>query len=231
MIGLLTLSLGTLLSGARCENEVLRELDRFRGRADAIVPIAPHTTGARAALLPTDSLGVWIRVTVDASGEPLVEWVTEALVERRRFGETCRPVDGGREGLPIDANAWSDTSLAETLATGGAGVILLWSPHMPLSVDAFGLLEALTGEMGISLVAILHPGADPSYARSVALERGMRPSALRPLGGIELAFRGMTTHAPSILVFARGRFAGPVLPGYRDRAGFKVAIERALREH
>jgi hypothetical protein len=99
---------------------------------------------------------------------------------------------------------------------------------MPLSVDAYGVLEALSREMGLELVAVLHPDADPSYARSIAAERGIPPSALRVLGGIDLAFRGMTRHAPSFQVFARGRLAGPVLPGYKDREALRLAIERAL---
>jgi hypothetical protein len=165
---------------------------------------------------------------VDPGGEPFLERFTDALVERRRFGETCEAIDDGAKERPAELNAWNDAALREKLSAGGAGVILLWSPHMPLSVDAYGVLEALTREMDLDFVAVLHPDADPSYARSVAVERGIPASALRPLGGIELAFRGITTHAPSLQVFAAGRLAGPIVRGYRDGPALRAAIERAL---
>jgi hypothetical protein len=222
------LTLTALLAGARCEKELRRELETWDARVDTIYPLAGDTAGARAALLPTGAIGVWVRLSLDPRGEATVERVTAALVEGRRFGKACQTVDLGREERRSVKGSWTDAALAERLNQGDTGVILLWSPHMPLSVDAHEVLQALTREMGIALVAILDPESDSSYALEVARERGMPAETLRPLGGIELAFRGLTTHAPSIQVFSGGRLAGPVVPGYRDRAGFRLAIERLL---
>ncbi len=222
------LTIAALLTGARCEVAILRALETSGARVDAIVPSAPDPTGARVGLLPTGALGFWVRLTVDPEGEVLVERVSARAVESLRFGPRCEPVNGERRERPIREDGWTDAALAETIERGDVGAILLWSPHMPLSVDAYGVLETLTLEMGIALVPILDPSADPAYAGAVAHERGIPSSALRPLSGIELAFRGMTTHAPSLQVFARGRLVGPVVPGYRDREGFRLAIERAL---
>jgi hypothetical protein len=222
------LTLAALLAGARCEKEIRRELEDWGARLDSIYPLAGDTAGARAALLPTPSIGVWVRLTVDPGGEVLVERVTAGLVEGRRFGPGCEAVTVGREERSIVEDAWTDAALAERLLRRDTGVILLWSPHMPLSVDAYEILHALTREMGIDFVAILDPASDPSYAREVARERGMPLSALRPLGGVELAFRGLTTHAPSIQLFSEGRLVGSMVPGYRDREGFRLTIERVL---
>lgn len=195
---------------------------------DTLFPGAPDPTGARIALLGTDALGVWVRLTVDAEGRVALERMTARLEEERTFGPGCETIDAGRREHADAADGFTDDALAERLSRGDTGVILLWSPHMPLSVDAYAVLDALTREMGIALVAILDPAADAAYARSVALERAMPASSLLPLSGIELAFRGMATHAPSIQAFAGGRLEGPVVPGYRDPAGFRLAIERAL---
>ena len=224
------LTLAALLSGARCEKELRRELEVWGARMDAVFPGAGDPIGVRTALLPTRELGVWVRLTVDPRGEALVERVTAALVEGRRFRPGCEAFPAGREERSISEDSWTDAALAERLRLGDTGVILLWSPHMPLSVDAYEVLQNLTEEMGIGLVAMLDPASDTAYARTVALERRMPSGALRPLGGIELVFRGITTHAPSIQVFAEGRFAGPVVPGYRDREGFRLSIERVLGE-
>ena len=228
MTPLHALTLAALLSGARCETEVRSAMDAWGARLDSLFPGAPDPTGARVALLGTETLGVWVRLTVDAEGRVALERLTARLEERRTFGPRCETIDAGRRERAPDPDGFTDDALAERLSRGDTGVILLWSPHMPLSVDAYAVLDALTREMGIALVAILHPAADSAYARSVALERAMPASSLLPLSGIELAFRGITTHAPSIQAFAGGRLQGPVVPSHRDPAGFRLAIERAL---
>jgi hypothetical protein len=94
----------------------------------------------------------------------LLERVTASLVEGRRFGSECDALSVGRAEQPAAEDAWTDAALAERLRRRDTGVILLWSPHMPLSVDAYDVLLALTRETGIDLVAILDPASDPSYA-------------------------------------------------------------------
>ena len=79
-----------------------------------------------------------------------------------------------------------------------------------------------------SLETFPNPSADRDYAARVIAERGLPSDAARPLGGIELAFRGMTTHTPSLQVFAGGRLVGPVLFGYRSAAALRIALEDTL---
>ena len=57
----------------------------------------------------------------------------------------------------------------------------------------------------------------------------MPSSAAQPIGGIELAYRGMTTHAPSVQVFADGKLKGRVLYGYRSHDAARLAITEVLR--
>ena len=137
---------------------------------------------------------------------------------------------GSQREPPNRGDVFTDHALSARLARGDAGVILVWSPHMPLSVDQYEVLVPVTRDLGLALVVVLDPSADPGYARRTARERGLPDAALVPLGGIELTFRGMTTHAPSVQAFADGRLVGPVLYGYRAGATARLAIERALGE-
>jgi hypothetical protein len=221
----------SLFAGIRCEPAVAGLLDAWRARVGEALAEASGPTGTRAARIPTEELGVWVRLRVDVRDEPLLERVMDGAVEAVQFGSSCERLPAGREERPADPGAWTDAALSARLRRGDKGVILLWSPHMPLSVDSVLDLQALASEMGLAFVPLLDPAADTGYARSVGLERGLPSSALRPLGGIELAFRGMTTHAPSLQVFAGGRLVGAVLPGYRGRSGFREAIEMVLRTH
>jgi len=218
-----------MLSGARCADAARDQLREWSAALDRAIAEPPDPLGDRAARVPTGALGVWVRLTMDPAGEVMLERVTAADLESRRFGPSCEPILS-RATRPVVEGVFTDRDLAARLAQGDTGVILVWSPHMPLSVDQYGVLAAVTKELGLSLVTVLDPGADVDYARRVAAERQLPSSATQPIGGIELAFRGVTTHAPSVQVFAGGTLNGRVLYGYRSHDAARLAITEVLRE-
>ena len=217
-----------MLSGARCADAARDQLRGWSAALDRAIAEPPDPLGDRAARVPTGVMGVWVRMAVDPGGEVVLERVTAAEIETHHFGPTCEPVLS-RATRPVAEGAFTDRDLAARLAQGDTGVILVWSPHMPLSVDQYAVLAVVTKELGLSLVTVLDPGADVDYARRAAAERQLPSSATQPIGGIELAFRGMTTHAPSVQVFADGRLKGRILYGYRSHDAARLAITEVLR--
>jgi hypothetical protein len=220
--------LDQVLAGARCEAAVREQLRAWGGApGDALAdPAGP--TGLRSARVPTGTIGLWLRVAEVARGEVAIERVTATRTERLRFDDDCAPGEFV-VAAPVPApGALTDAELITRVARGGRGVFLLWSPHMPLSVDQHAVLAVVARELGLTVVPLLDPAADSGYAARVARQRGLPPEATRPLGGIELAFRGMATHAPSLQVFAAGRLVGPVLYGYRATDALRATLEQTL---
>jgi hypothetical protein len=99
---------------------------------------------------------------------------------------------------------------------------------MPLSVDQHAVLARVARDLALTVVPLLDPAADPDYAARVARERGLPAEVMRPLASVELGFRGLTTHTPSLQVFSGGRLVGPVLYGYRSEAPLRAALEAVL---
>lgn len=217
------------LDDGRCADAAWRQLQSWGVIADRALADPPAPDGTRGGRMPTSALGVWVQVAVSPAGEVWLERVSASVRESRRFGPACEPLAASESALAQPREpGFTDDALASRLARGDAGVILVWSPHMPLSVDQYDVLASVTRDMGLAFVAVLDPVADAGYARRVARERGLPEAALQPLDGIELAFRGMTTHAPSVQVFADGRLVGPVLYGYRAADTARLAIRGVL---
>jgi hypothetical protein len=217
-----------MLAGAACAEAARQQLASWGVEPDGSLTDAPLPEGTRAVRMPTGVLGVWVRLIVAPGGDMWLERVSAAGRESLRFGSACEPLTTREAARANPGDGFTDEVLASRLARRDAGVILVWSPHMPLSVDQYAELASVTRDMGLALVTVLDPGADADYARRVARERGLPDAALRRLDGIELAFRGMTTHAPSVQVFAEGRLVGPVLYGYRARETARLAIQGVL---
>ncbi|MEZ5287310.1 MAG: hypothetical protein R2712_21405 [Vicinamibacterales bacterium] len=225
-----TADVRALLAGHPCATPVLAALDDWSAASAEALAEPGGLAGTRAIRMPTGTIGVWVRVTRDAGGALSIERIMPAAVETTRFDRSCASSVSRRElRASDDAAAFTDERLAARLARGDRGVILVWSPHMPLSVDEFAELETATARLGLAFEAVLDPAAEPGYASRVAGERQLPAGALRTLASIELTFRGMTTHAPSVQVFADGRLVGPVLFGYRDRETAQLSIARVLR--
>lgn len=186
--------------------------------------------GGRAWRLPTRRLGTWVAVNVDPGSMPTLARVDEYGTTRIRFGPGCAPAHS-RERAAASAESrgvFGDPDLAALVSDGAAGVIYVWSPHMPLSVDAYHHITRAAKDLSVPLTALLDPAVDPSYARATAKSAAIPDTALRPFRSVELMFRNATVHAPSLLVYAHGRMLGLAVPGYRDAAGYRAVIEHRL---
>jgi hypothetical protein len=222
-------SVEAMVAGSRCEAAVRHQLAAWGGELDGALPDAPDPGGTRTVRVPTGALGVWLRLVVPRPREVAVERVTATRIERVSFDRACVAGDPAAvASAPAAAHGFGDSDLIVRLARGDRGVFLLWSPHMPLSVDQHAVLAGVARDLGLAVVPLLDPGADLGYAARVARERDLPAEAVRPLNGIELAFRGMTTHPPSLQLFAGGRLVGPVLRGYRSAEALRETLEVTL---
>jgi hypothetical protein len=217
-----------LLAGNRCETVLRRQLRAWDAQLDRVIAEPPGPTGARSLRMPTGILGFWTRVTEADSDELVLERISATRIERLRFDDTCAARELAVAPPPRPIDAYGDSDLIARLARGDRGVFLLWSPHMPLSVDQHAVLAEVARDLGLAVVPLLDPGADRDYAARTARERGLPAEATRPLGGVELLFRGMATHTPSLQVFADGVLVGPVLFGYRSTDALRATLEGVL---
>ena len=213
-----------LLDGARCETVLRRQLQQWDTRLDRAIADPPGPTALRSVRTPTGVLGFWTRVAEAARGELVIERVSSTRVERLSFDETCAPREIAVAPPPRPTDAYGDSDLIARVAQGDRGVFLLWSPHMPLSVDGYRTVSDVARRMGLSFTALRDPMSDAGYAAAVAKEAGLPASALRTFTSIELSFRQLNLHAPAVLVFSGGHFDGLAVPGYREAAGFEAAI-------
>jgi hypothetical protein len=212
--------------GPRCGAQVTRQLRDWRVAA---VPVAQPALrrGGTLRHWPTDALGVW--VVEDASPDhAVVMRVGPAELERMEWSAACEPVVTTTRRLRPPAPSFSDEDLAALLASADRGVIYLWSPHMPLSVDGHAHVARAAGARGLALHVLLDPNADSAFAASSAADAALPASALRVADSVELQFRELVLHAPAAALFANGRLVGPVLRGYRTAAEYAEFFDRTL---
>ena len=186
----------------------------------------PDTTGSRIRPFPTATMGVWV---VEAVGrfDASMTLVTPDGITRLSWNADCTETAEHRPRPRGPGASFSDADLA-ALVRAGRGVIYVWSPHMPLSLDAVAPLSAAARALGLTVTLLLDPAADPAFAARVAAERGLPAAALRVADSVELQFRDVLVHAPAAQAYADGQLAGSAYPGGHTADEYAAYFRRVL---
>lgn len=136
----------------------------------------------------------------------------------------------GSSTEPVGHNSvFSDDDLEDLLRSRRAGgLIYVWSPHMPYSVKGLRDMAVLGARVGMPVTPLLDPYAETTLSVRVVQEAELPREALRSLASPTLFARGATLHFPTLLVFAHGRLAEQMLPGYTSPAVYETFIEEQL---
>ena len=147
-----------------------------------------------------------------------------------QWSATCVPSRDQRSRTPAPAPAFTDRDLAALLERRTRGVLYLWSPHMPLSVDGYAELRRAAEARRLEVVALLDPQSDRRFAAAAVAEGRLPVAALDVADSVELQFRELPLHAPAIVVFSGGRLQATVLRGYRSAEEYGAFFSRVLGE-
>lgn len=215
-------------SDATCAAE--REAQRRAWSVTGPARAQPQTTEGRTVRhLPTARLGAWVVETVGADSASLT-LVTRDNATRVTWDSGCTASRETRPRAQATSPRFTDADLDARVRSGRAGVIYLWSPHMPLSVDAFAALVEAASARGLAVDVVLDPAADRAFASRVATARGLPADAGRVADSIELQFRDVLLHAPTVQAYAGGRLVGPPFPGGHTAAEYGAYLDRVLNE-
>jgi hypothetical protein len=131
--------------------------------------------------------------------------------------------------LPPQVHAnFDDVALEALLRKDGVAVICIWSPHMPLSVEAVHEVAEIGKALNVAVVPVMDPRSDRRYARTVAAEAQLPKSALRPATSLRLLRADAFQHTPTIVVFADGQQQGSAITGFRARDEYERLIQLRL---
>lgn len=203
-------------------------------------PTIPQAPGDLVFRGPSGELGKWVEATVSHDfinlvlftrtgtiGTTLSPNATGACRAQARLHQ--KPAKGHLDGASKVAHysILRDDGLAALMSDGRAGVLYLWSPHKPISVEGLRSMKEATGRTGVRLFAVVEPTSDPRAVERTARRLKLRTDQVLYLDSFELQQRGFRLHFPSLLIFDAGVFASQVRRGYE----FPDVYEDYLKTH
>ncbi len=176
---------------------------------------------------PTATLGTWV-VEVERAGAASLVRMEPDRITRIEWSASCVAAETTRHRPHVPEPRFDDDDLQRLVAGHGRGVIYLWSPHMPLSVDGFRAVRAAAEARGLAVHAVLDPAADRAFAAASLAAAGLPATALRVADSVELTFRDVVLHAPSIQAYGGGHLRGSAFPGYHSAEEYGAFLDRVL---
>jgi hypothetical protein len=218
-----------LLTQADCNEEALSQLSRWQSTGEYL-PSSNSTDNLVVLRSPTSNIGTWVVVTISGGRVDRLLRVSSNSRTEAEFDDQCRFELSTRSwNIPDRSQQWLiDEDVASIVYKNSHGVFYSWSPHMPLSVDGYKEIASAAANLDMSLTAVLSSHANVEYARDRGSRVDMPEEGYMQNQSVELTMRDFNVHAPALLIYSDGKFAGPVIPGFRRAADYEALIARFL---
>lgn len=217
---------GHAAAAAGCEAAVAAQRTRWHAVGQPLIQ-PPPAPGEALRHWATGTLGVWLVERVAPDETSLLRVAPERL-SQVRWSAACAASEDARARTPLPPPAFTDGDLDALLASRRRGALYLWSPHMPLSVDGHAQAVAAAQARGLAVEVVLDPASNREFAAAVRRRAGLPEAALRIVDSVELQFRELALHAPSLAPFDDGRLLGTPLRGYRTADEYAAFLDRVL---
>lgn len=223
------------LQGLPCSEKALTLLQEW-GAQDQWLQKFSEDPGEKRFHAPTATLGKWVQVKKTANKDLIFSQFSENSSLNVKFDSQCKTVADVQtfKKSPLTEKKIGGISLLQDSRIEGllqsqkAMVFFLWSPHMQISVEALREVKAACQKGGVSLYAVVEPGANPSSIKYIAQKLAIPLKHVFYLNSFDLTLRGFRLHFPSLIVAHKGRFTSPVRRGHEDSATYEDYIRTHL---
>lgn len=221
-----------LLEGRRCRLEAERVLDRWEPERLWKKFLSPNSEIVHRT--PTRKIGTWIEmkllkdggleaIRLSPTSSTKIIWEPKHCAPKLASALIRR--DQGRLKDTFD-----DSYFEAVAAANPAGILYVWSPHMPYSLKGWEPLQRAARKTGVPVFAVLDPHASALLLSEMPSEFNSLKASSRRLEAWELIQRGVGQHYPTTVLFSRGRVVGPVYPGVKSEGQYVAFIKEYLAQ-
>jgi hypothetical protein len=128
----------------------------------------------------------------------------------------------------ISIKDFNDQELEKLLSKKKNGVIYALSPLMHFSLDGIPIIKKVAKELDLELSFVCDPESVallPNQVKPMPIE----PSEIKVLRSLELFFRGMGNHYPSIIVYSKDQSLSGIYPGLKAANEYTTFIREFLK--
>lgn len=162
-------------------------------------------------LTPTENLGEWVVVHMDNEKYYLSKVSEKQELRLTMVKKSCAKKLELVEKKVV-SRGFTDSDLKKKIGKDKQGIIYLWSPHMPLSVQGLPVIKKLSKKKNWDLIVLL----DPKAKADKELEGHFSKTDLVRPQSFELKMRNAYLHYPMLLGYKNGKILNKVKYGFEE---------------
>lgn len=211
------------LESLTCKNEILKTfvewkaLHKWKGRLD------PYT-GEKQFFSPTTLTGKWVSFKVINSNNVLLRLLSRDKTITARFDGNCK--SQARVQIHQMGNSgFNDGDLKMILDKNKDGLIYVWSPGMPLSIEGIQEIQEVAKRLHLTLTFVHDAKADFKEVQSQISRLKIES---RKLNSLELLLRGAEQHYPGLFIYKDSVLVDEVKYGFEEDNLYQGYIQRVF---
>lgn len=214
-----------------CLSQVSTTLDQWEAPTSWRKLISSESESLEIAS-PSDVAGVWIYLRVNPRETVATRKTVECEINVQWDNQSCQSQATIflKKKSPSQAQRlFTDKDLQLLLNKGSAGVIYIWSPHMPLSISGIREISALAKRLKIDLSILMDPNASQDSAVRSVKQNHLVSSSTVKLAASELIQRNSIYHFPSYVFFKDHKILGDSRLGYDEPKRLEQVVREKLK--
>lgn len=136
----------------------------------------------------------------------------------------------GYSPIKMQGPGFSDADLKKTITSNSWGLIYVWTPYMPLSVEGIAKAKEVAKKKGAPIQILMDPDADPKEAQKWVSKKKVSPSETRKVASAELVSRGMSLHYPAMFIYKKQFLSNRYFVGFKEVPTYSNWIDLELAQ-
>lgn len=181
---------------------------------------------------PSNAIGSWIQIEKTREGKLHARKLSPSIMlEALWLQNNCLPAIAPTPlSRKIVANEFNDMHLKKLVDEKKTGIIYLWSPQMPLSIQGVNNIIKATKQQQLNLTVLLDSNADLAQAKKMQEENKWPTSFLARANSLELEMRNAFIHFPNLLFYSHQKMQMEIAPGLKTIKNYQALLQEHFRQ-
>lgn len=185
------------------------------------------TISQTAFKAPTTNSNKWVHIIADSSNlRAVLSDEKSALIID--WGKNCNKTISHQLNNKKPTrlkNSLTDKDITEMVTKNETGIIYIWAPEMPYSIDGIDEIKKSATIMNTNLTVLLSPVSDFELAKKIIKKRKLNSDYLIRHDSNQLHLRGVDLHYPSLVTYRDKKLNRYARHGYEPEQYFTAYLK------
>ena len=162
-------------------------------------------------------------MTIGAATQQITSWNAAKACQKSEFSADVKTP-------PVPKKGFTDKELKAALKKNKQGLIYVWSPYMPLSVEGLHEIKDAAKKLKMNLTILQDGKAKASESAKWVTQKRVLASELTPVASSELYARQVQLHYPVLYIYKDGFLSNRSIVGHKQADTYEKWVSEEVAQ-